>query len=255
MSDQKPPQSPPIVKPNGNGTPNSPTFETFTNPNTGQVQVVPKGKIWLRKPDESEEGYEAFQMWLKMKLEDTKYSVADVAQVLMKSRAIIWKWHKRHEWESRLIAYQNNEALMLEAEQRKLARADASVWYERKKKIRDRGFQLGEKLLDRAESLLMLPVHDTVIEESITVDGKEYPTKTVLNFQQHPRDARLFLETGIKLMRMSAEMPTDYVNLIPADVDLDNMQLEDLLALANKLEEGRKAMIESENQNATDLAS
>lgn len=212
------------------------------DPSTREVAYA---RIWQQRTDESDIAYDAFKTYLAMKSENHSYPMTDIANACMKSSSMLWRWHKQYEWQNRLQAYQNNEMLILEREMRQHAKADAGLWYERKKIIRERGFELGNQLLDRAALLLKLPVSEKVIDKTIEVAGQKVETHTTLNFNQHPRDARLFLETGVKLMRLSADMPTDHINLMPEDKDLDAMTDEELKAYADILEATRKELISS----------
>jgi len=66
-----------------------------------------EGNIWDRRPDESDKAFEGFEIFRSM---GNGRSLAAVAATLSKSRALIWRWSARHEWQKRASAYSRHEA-------------------------------------------------------------------------------------------------------------------------------------------------
>lgn len=213
------------------------------------LHLVPNqpARIWERQPKESPEAYEAWQVYIAVKSGNSG-GIREVARRLGKSGTLISKWSVRWNWLERYRAYENNELLTLEAEKQRALRKETEKWAERRVGIRERGFELGEALIVRAKNLLALPVFETKVEKTVTAEsGEVIDTVTVLNFQQHPRDARLMAETGVKLLRLSADMSTENLG-VPVDVDLESMSDEDLEAYIDKMQEMRKISLGAETK-------
>ncbi len=202
-------------------------------------------KSWERQPKESPQAFEAFQAYIQVKDEGTG-GIREVARRLGKSATIIGRWSDRNRWQERYRAYQNHQLILQEREQQTAIREQARAWAGRRIDIREQGFTTGQALLERAMNLLRLPVFDKVVEKKVTTaSGEEVDTVTVLNFQQSPRDARLMAETGLKLMRLSADMSTENFGL-PSDVNLDDMSDEEVDAYIAQLSELRKQALGGE---------
>lgn len=199
---------------------------------------------WRRLPNETPEAFEAWQYYIEDKPQGG--SIASIANKLGKRKRLLEQWSVRHKWVERYALYQNHQQQLDEQEQRRASRDEARIWAERRARIRDKGFEVGEMLVKRAEMLLSLPVYDREIKRTVEgKDGQVIPTLTVLNFKQNPRDARLFLDTGIKLMRLSADLSTENFDLNTSEADLDNMDETQLTEFADKLAEMRAKQIEA----------
>lgn len=213
---------------------------------SSKLQLAPSPQLWAKQPKESDQAYEAWQLYLKLK-DEKAGGIVEVARRLKKSVALIGRWSQRWRWVERFRAYENHQVLLIEKEQQKAAREAAKVWAKRKIEIREVGFEIGLLMISRCKQLLALPLAEKEVKgKVIDQHGKEVETVTVLNFQSHPRDARLFAQTGLQMMRLSAEMSTENLALIAPDVDLDAMDDEQLEAYAHKLAEMRKAILEEE---------
>jgi hypothetical protein len=214
-----------------NGTPKrtAPYYQVY--------ELSPTCKEWERQPKETPEAFEAFRMYLLVK-EQRKGGQVEVARRLGKHPQLMCKWSKRWQWIARYRAYQNYQLLLKEREQASAMREAARAWAGRRIEIREEGFEIGQALLDRARNLLRLPYVDKTIKETVTIGGKKIATVTELVFQQHPRDARLLAETGLKLMRLSADMSTENISL--PEVDLDALSDAELDSYVERLLELRQ---------------
>lgn len=203
------------------------------------------------QPTESPQAYEAWSLYKELKYAN-QGGIQEVARRLSKSEALIKRWSVRWQWKERYRLYQNYKHIEEESLRRKEAGVRARQWATRTIEIRDKGFDVGKKLIERGESLLALPTFKREVRETIKIGDQEIPTVTYLIFNEHPKDGRQYIETGIKLQRLSAEMPTENLGLgfSPEDLDrdLDNMSPEDLLSYAAELEKIKIAEREAENK-------
>lgn len=215
-----------------------------------KLALVPDVSMLQRQPNESVQAWEAWRTYIDVKTEITDRKGGGLREVgirLKKSTALIGKWSLRFDWPSRYRLYQNEQMLLQEREQSRAIREKAKVWAGRKIDIRDRGFDVGEKLIKRGELLIALPVAEKEVKKTVTAThaGQEIETVTIYNFQQHPRDAKGFIEAGIKLMRLSAEMVTDNIGLQADDLNLDGLDelqlkeyIDELQRIREKVQDG-----------------
>lgn len=175
-------------------------------------------------------------------------SYLTVAKRLGKSGQLMQRWSARHNWVERHRAYENHKILLMEREKSIAIKKEAEKWAKRRVDIREVGYEIGQLMIERARNLMKLPVFETVQEGFVTdSEGKRVATKTVFNFQQHPRDARLIAQTALQLMRLSADMSTENVNLLPVDMNFEGKSDEELEMIAEQLLEMRKKDLESGN--------
>lgn len=212
------------------------------------VEFNAKTKVWLRQPKESSQAFEAFQKYVELKEVDGKCSIGDVAAALGKHVTLMNRWQKQHKWFERYRAYENHLLLMEERERERLLRRKAQEWVGRRVEIRETGYDVGQQLIDRAKLLLSLPVADREVKKVVkAASGEEIAVVTNLIFQQSPRDARLLAETGIKLMRLSADMATENFGL-PAGEDIDNMDEAQLDEYITRLQNFKQQQVEDPSQ-------
>lgn len=212
--------------------------------NVGQYPVIPQIKTWNRLPNESEVAFDAFTQYLAVK-EENAGGLREVARRCGKSLSQMQKWSVRWSWVAGHADYENYMLLVAEGEKRKALRREAEKWAQRRSEIRDLGYELGLMLAERAKRLLALPLAKQTITRTTTAsNGETIPTEITLEFQSHPRDARLFVETGLKTMRLAADLTTENFGHVPDDVDFESMEPDELDEYANKLIEMRKVAVE-----------
>ena len=73
------------------------------------------GRPWDRQPRESEEAHAAFSAWLGQ----AHRNVAALARELGLSLSLLWRWHKRHRWPERALAFDGEMAHQREADLRR----------------------------------------------------------------------------------------------------------------------------------------
>lgn len=212
----------------------------------GQSIIEPNKRSWERQQGESDKAFTAWCIYQACR-EELSEGIAEVARRLHISAGAVYKWARKYDWVERYRAYENHMLLIREREQQTALRANAREWAKRRIDVRETGFSVGEKMIGRAKELLDLPVHEREVKEYVTAEyvGQVIEKTVILNFQQHPRDARLFADTGLKLMRLSADMSTENIGMLSKDVNLDQMTDEELDQYADKLLEIRQKTLEA----------
>lgn len=212
--------------------------------NRPNLKPVPNVTPLERKEKESIEAYEAFKLYCELAARK-EGGANEVARQLKKSSSLIYRWHDRWEWKERYRLYQNQLEMLAEHEEAKLIKERSREWTKRRLDIREEGYSVGAKLIERGRMLLELPVHNKQVRAQVTAkSGEVIDTLTILNFVQHPRDAKGFIEAGIKLQRMSADMSTENVSLLDDNVDLDSMTEEQMIKYIDELAAMRKQQLE-----------
>lgn len=221
----------------------------------GNSHHITTNRIWERQRGETDKAFIGWTIYQTVR-EENLGGLKVVADQLQTSYQNVYKWAAKWDWVERYRAYENHMLLIKEREQQTALRSNAREWAKRRIDVRESGFKVGHRMIARAQELLDLPVHDREIKETVLVTqdmvGEEIETSVVLNFQQHPRDARMFADTGLKLMRLSADMSTENIGMLSKDVNLDAMTDEELDDYANKLLEIRTATLSAGNVPAVD---
>lgn len=201
----------------------------------GVSYFAPTAKPWEMLPGETKRAFDAWQLFIKVK-EESGGSANTVAKKLGVHHNVVLQWASKFNWNERYRAYENHQLLILEHERRLALRKEADKWAKRRSQTRELGYELGMMLADRAKRLLALPLaKQTIKRTTTTASGETVPTEITLEFQSHPRDARLFIDSGLKAMRLAADMSTENIASIPENLDLENMSVEELDAYADKL--------------------
>ena len=73
------------------------------------------GRPWERQPQESQKAHQAFCAWLGQ----VHRNVAALARELGLSLSLLWRWHKRHAWPDRALAFDREMARQREADLRR----------------------------------------------------------------------------------------------------------------------------------------
>ena len=104
------------------------------------------------------------------------------------------KWH----WRERADAWD-----LAQVEERR--RADEQKWRERRDEVKEKDWDLGAKLRERAAQMLMFPVARTVVTSYD--DGR--PQQVIEPADWRPADIARYVEVAVKLQRLAAEMETE----------------------------------------------
>ena len=122
--------------------------------------------IWERTPRESAKAHEAARVYFELR---ASRSLAAVGRRLGKHVSQMERWSKRYDWISRAAAFDQ----YLDSEERKQFEreelAHSQKWRQRAAEQAEREYQLGQKLVSKAEKMLDLPLTRTIMEDGKTV--------------------------------------------------------------------------------------
>jgi hypothetical protein len=131
-------------------------------------------------------------------------------------------WSIKHEWVARVARYDELERERIARLRAEAEAAEIAKWVQRRQEAREKEYNLGQGLLDRAVSMLRTPLFRTETE-----DGRNVIMPARWTLGDVPRIA----DTGSKLTRLAAEMPTAREH-----VDFEGMTDADLIgALAARI--------------------
>lgn len=210
-------------------------------------------RIWERQKNESVTSYECFQFWLELGDERTPKAVAEKFDLrITRVRA----WAKKWDWNGRYNAWSD---FLLSLQQKAIAsklKDAAESWADRRIYTGDKGYELGKKLIEKAEMMLQFDPIEKIVHrtERVVKDGEEIDLPVVTEYRANKwgwRDANAVLETGIKLMRLSAEMATSHEavsvnvnnNLEQARFMLERLRNDVMNRLKDMAEADRVAMM------------
>lgn len=181
---------------------------------------------------ESAEAYQAAKLYFEMAANRSQEAVA---QKLSKSRQLLGRWSTKWKWTERAEAY---DAYVEEQRERELQRAraeEAQKWIDRDKALRERFFEVGEMIVEKAERMVReFPERDIIRRED--KDGQ------TINLTVKTKHS---LSGLAQLISIGAEMQRLAVGIHPGSTPLDNLDLmklskDDLIALL----EGRPIKIQ-----------
>lgn len=155
-------------------------------------------KLWEQQSNESAKAYDAFRLYSEM---GSDRSLEKVAKVCKKSVTLINRWSAEYLWGIRARAFDSYladlERQMMESEL--LDRA--KKWADRKEKLLEQEWATSEKLIDRAEEMLKLPLLRKTVEkdgQTIIFEPVRWTAATILNT----------LDLASKLGRLAVGEPT-----------------------------------------------
>lgn len=152
---------------------------------------------WDQQLRESARAYSGFRLYLD---QGHERSHSKVAAALGVHRSLVSRWAQRWLWTERVKAWEDHMREVEEAAYMKAAEEKAAQWAERRQAIRDKEWELGQKLITRAEQMLGFPLVTTKIQDGAT---------TVAPAKWMAQDIPRFLELADKLIRLAAEMESD----------------------------------------------
>jgi len=159
-----------------------------------------------RLPHESAKAYAAFLTYVEL---GDKRSLRAVGQKLGKSTTIIERWSSEWKWGERIAALQvaeHDRQVAVDAQAKlETARAKEQLTIRVQKRAADQF----EKLHDKADELLAMPIRETKIEKFTAPDGKVYKQMIVTPVQPgHLNAAARMIEAADTLGRLAAGLPT-----------------------------------------------
>lgn len=134
---------------------------------------------WERQPGESEAAYAAFRAFLQLGAERTVRAAYRQASGKAEASQVpgYWsKWVSEHRWAERALAWdQRAGAVHQEAVERAIAKG-AAEWVRRRDEQHHLEYQLGRRLMKRADQLASFPVTRETVDDDgrpITVEPAE----------------------------------------------------------------------------------
>lgn len=160
------------------------------------------GKPWERQPTDTEKSFEAFMVYMHME----GRTLAKAAEQLGKSTQQLNTWSHRHNWHSRVVAYDNHK-LELEATYQ-----EREMLGQAKLRVRVAGRAL--KIIDRELKKLEADPDESLGVKNITA----------------------LMKVASDLSRIEAGLPTENINLKKSVENLTEEELDTLIAkrLANE---------------------
>jgi hypothetical protein len=190
-------------------------------------------KPWEQQPDESSKAHEAFRLYAEM---GSDRSLEKVCQDHTKSIPMIKNWSVKYQWVARARAFDmylaDLELQMMESE----FKDRAKKWADRKEKMLEKEWAYSERLMERAEEMLKIPLLEQIVSDdgqTIVIRPVRWSASTMLST----------IDLGSKLMRLAVGEPTSRTESNqtqqerPSSVDyskLSESELETLLRLLQK---------------------
>jgi hypothetical protein len=155
---------------------------------------------------------------------------------------------KQFNWEARCLAYDRHIVDVEFRARDSATEVDAVEWSSRRSRIRERAYQLGTQIMEKAEEMLAFPLEQTTetVHEEVDADGVHIvhqrvvmPTKWAL------RDVAAFAKTADDMVRLAAEMPTSHqkVTIESKKVDLAIKMVVNLMAQGQERDQVRQNLL------------
>jgi hypothetical protein len=186
-----------------------------------------EAKAWEQLPGETPVAYQAFLTYRDL---GVGRSLAETARVLGKQASLMGRWARRHEWASRVLAWDREQA-----------RADESVLRHERDEIRRRELRDADQL----KRLAMAKMMSLVIRDPVTGELS-------LAAEVKPRDAVLIYRLGLSITHSMASHPDQDDSAGPGDrLDLmSDAELRELVKLAEQqANQGSEAVGSEESQS------
>lgn len=191
-------------------------------------------KPWDRQPREGALAFAAFSRFLELGPDRSFALVAQdstlsMTETKVKSLAKKWNWRERSaEWEAFLAEAQRKR-------QQKIYESEAEKWARRRVELREKEYGTADRLMDRANEILDLDLHEKVESDFVMAYDKagnpiQIPTTiTWKPLRVKSGDATSALSTASQVMRLSSEMATSHDRL---DVNVNDKEKQLELAKA-----------------------
>lgn len=168
---------------------------------------------WERQPWDTKQSWQAFRIYL---LQEQPRSLIKALREYQRSigreptrRNTIpgyWKtWSSERgelTWAQRAAAYDDY-----------LAEQEREKWEKRRLELKEQEWEIGSKLLERGQQMLMFPLSMQKKEEVADADGKQVHSVTIIMPAEWKLgDIPKVVQAGSKLARLSADEPTEIVD-------------------------------------------
>lgn len=175
-----------------------------TPPNS---KKAPPPKAYDQLPKESPKAWAAFRTYLSM---GHDRSVRGVGRKVKKSTTLIARWSVRNNWVERTRVFdEENEAKMRKAEEA-VMKEEAKLWNSRQRELRKRGYDIGVKLIAKAEEMLSHPLTRTITKHQ----GK---TTIVEPVNWTAGNIGTLFKIGNEIARLSVGLHTEKAEITGAD--------------------------------------
>lgn len=188
-------------------------------------------EIWLRRENEPRRAYQLLQIYLAQEGERSLRKVTEAAPFTVAMRTVE-DYSRKWEWMKRTCAYDARMEAVAAAERERLRRENEAIWEARRAKIKEKEFELAEKMAARVDEMLAVPLFE-VKETEEDEDGCTVTVRMPAGWRL--RDAGRFAEVASNLYRKSADMATEKQEI---EIDVKNASDEQLDQIIG---EGRKA--------------
>lgn len=170
----------------------------------------PTTKSWERQKGETAKAYASFCFYRDAGADRTV--VAAYRTVYGRPNAKTpagWfnAWPGKYKWSDRVFAYEGHMQAIELNERQKTLQIKSLEWAEKEQESREQIFTTAQKMIDRAEAILAVPLFKKeVVQTDDGVTHHIYPTD-----KWSLRDVRGLVMDGTKLIRLMADMPTDII--------------------------------------------
>lgn len=170
-------------------------------------------RLWERQPWDTKQSWQAFRIYL---LQEQPRSLIKALREYQRSigreptrRNTIpgyWKtWSSERgelTWAQRAAAYDDY-----------LAEQERAKWEQRRLALKEQEWEIGSRLLERGQQMLMFPLSVQKKEEVADEDGKQVHSVTIIMPAEWKLgDIPKVVQAGSKLARLSADEPTDIID-------------------------------------------
>jgi hypothetical protein len=192
-------------------------------------------QIWLRAEGEPRKAHQLLEIYLAQEGERSLRKAAEAAPFKVAMRTIE-NYSQKYDWMKRACAYDAHMEAVAQAERERLRAENEAKWEKRREAIKEKEFELAEKMVARVEEMLAVPLFE-VKEEVTEEDGDDCTNKITITMPAgwRLRDAFRGGEVASNLFRKSADMATE-----KHEIDFDVKNASDA-ELDQIIKEGRKA--------------
>lgn len=178
---------------------------------------------WHKWPNETDNTYALFRLYLEMGNERTLVKVqADSGR----GYQLIATLSSKNKWSYRAKEYDKYLLDLQESTVERTLQKDAMVYAQRRSIYRNREYSIANKLLEQAELMLSAPLYEQEIIEKVVVAGQEIPVKIIMKpVKWNKNTARGFVHTAAEIIRLNLEMETSRVSVVHTNGDDPNVRL------------------------------
>lgn len=178
-------------------------------PDSGEQRAI--DPIWEKWPDESNAAYVAFRTYLDMG--DARTTTGAYRKGTGRKHAEVasshWReWQVRFKWPERADAYDRMQR-MSELKMRAEIQRDTTVqWAERRQSTREKAFQIGQSLMEKAEQMLRFPLATAETIKETLPDGTVKTVTIVEPARWNFGTVARYVLVANQLMRLASELET-----------------------------------------------